>query len=100
MDVSTVVEDDIRLVVKDVSTGVEDDIRLVVKDVSIEVEDVTEIRLVKLGETELPSPELEPLAVTIPPDVDGVVLGTTTSINFDVRKQTTQPVSITLTRCS
>ena len=97
MDVSTGIE-------VDVSTGIEDvaEVRLVMRDVSTGVEDVTEIRLVKLGETELPSPELElePLAVTIPPDVDGVVLGTTTSTKLDVRKQTTQPVSITLTRCS
>ena len=69
----------------DVSTGVE--------------EDVAEIRVVKLGETELlVSPEIEPLAVTLPPDVDGVL--SDSIINLDVRKQTSQPVSITSTRCS
>ena len=85
----------------DVRTGVEEvaEIR-VLKDVSTGVEDVTETRLVKVGETELPSSEVEPLAVTIPPDVDGVALDTTNSTNFDVRKQTSQPVSITWTWCS
>lgn len=58
---------------------------------------------VKVGETELPSPELEPLAVgirelprlelgptavVILPESKGVVRGTTSKINFDVRKQT------------
>ncbi len=64
-------------------------------DVSTGVEDaVAEVRLVKVGETELPRPDSEPLAITIPPEVEDVEKGTTTVINRDVRKQTFQNVSI------
>ena len=51
-------------------------VRLVVElgpDVSSELEDaVLEVRVVK-PKTELPSPELEPIVVTIPPEAEGVV---------------------------
>ena len=51
-------------------------VRLVVElapDVSSELEDaVLEVRVVKL-ETGLPSPELELIVVTIPPEAEGVV---------------------------
>ena len=57
-------------------------------DVSSEVESVVVgIRFVKLGET----------GVKIPPEVDGVAMGKTTSTNLDVRKQTSQRISINST---
>lgn len=81
-------------------------------DVSTGIEDaVPEIRFVKVGETELPNPEFEPIAVAILPEgkkvgetelpssvfeptavavlpEDKVVVIDTTSIKLDVRKQT------------
>lgn len=53
------------------------------------------VRLFVVGKTELPYPTLESIAVTIPAEVEGVVKGTTTSITSDVRKQTSQSISIT-----
>lgn len=49
-------------------------------------------RLVNVGETEVMKPklELEPMAVALFPESRGVVAGTTTSINDDVRKQTSK----------
>ena len=51
-------------------------------------------RLVNVGETEVIKPELElePMAVALFPESEsrGVVAGTTTSINDDVRKQTSK----------
>ena len=67
-------------------------------DVTTGTEDaVPEVRYVEVGETEFPSPKLEPIvvgilpeppAVATLPDGDGVVIGTTTSTKLDVRKQT------------
>ncbi len=81
-------------------------------DVSTGLDAVPEIKFVKVGETEVPSPLLEPIAVAILPEDKGdgetalpspdsepmavailpegkvVVTGTTSSINVDVRKQT------------
>ena len=57
------------------------------------VEDaVPNVRSVRIGETELPGPKLEPTPVAIPPDgEEGVTVST---INLDVRKQTSHCVSI------
>ena len=49
---------------------------------------VVETRLVNVGETEVMNPKFELSAVALLPESRGVVAGTTTSINFDVRKQT------------
>lgn len=83
-------------------------------DVSTRLEDaVPEIKFVEVGETEVPSPLFEPIAVAILPEDEGgdgetelpsplfepiavailpegkvVVTGTISSINVDVRKQT------------
>ena len=54
------------------------------------------IEAVKVDETEVPSAEPEPIAVAIPPeDKEGAVAGTTSTINDDVRKQTSPFVSDT-----
>lgn len=58
-------------------------------DVSIGTEDaIPEPKSVKVGETELPSPAFEPIAVVILPEGKEVVTGTTTSTRLDVRKHT------------
>lgn len=80
-------------------------VRLVVEigvGVSAGVEDtVPKVRPVRVGETELPSAvfepraEYEPTPVNIPPEEwEGAVMVTTSSINLDVRKQTSHCVSI------
>lgn len=63
--------------------------------VSAGVEAVPKVRSVRVGETELPGPEFEPTPVAIPPEEgeEGVKV-TTSSINLDVRKQTSHCVSI------
>ena len=54
---------------------------------------------VVVGEIGLLSPKLELIALLIPAEVEGVVRDTTTSTNDDVRKQTSQRISITSTLC-
>ena len=54
---------------------------------------------VVVGEIGLLSPTLELIALLIPAEVEGVVRDTTTSTNDDVRKQTSQRISITSTLC-
>ena len=54
---------------------------------------------VVMGEIGLLSPKLELIALLIPAEVEGVVRDTTTSTNDDVRKQTSQRISITSTLC-
>lgn len=53
------------------------------------------VRFVVVGKTEVPYPTLESIAVTIPPEVEGVVKGAPTPPTSDARKQTSQFVSIT-----
>ena len=75
-----------RLAVKfvlDVSTGV--------GDVGVAV---VEFRFVGVGEAELPSPNCEPIEVTIPPAIEGVFKGTAVPPTSDIRKQTFQHVNI------
>ena len=78
------VADVVRAVVElgiEVSTGMEDA--------------VPEGRPVKVDEIGLPSPEVDPIAVTLAPEAlapegNDVATGTTTSTKLDVRKQTSQ----------
>lgn len=54
----------------------------------------TGVRSAVVGKTEFPYPTLESVAVTIPPEVEGVVKGVTTPPTFDTRKQASHFVSI------
>ena len=62
------------------------------------VEDaVTGVRLVRVGEAELPIPKFESTEVTIPPKAEGVVIGTRVPPPSGIRKQTSQNVSVNST---